>query len=420
MKPDITNLHINGNRLWKSLQALSAIGEGREEHSGVSRLAFTPEDMEARKWLLNQFIKAGLDGAIDHFGNVTGEYRPPGHNGSCRRAIILGSHTDTVPQGGMFDGALGVLAGLECARIIAENRVPLNHPLQVVSFSNEEGSRLGPGMFGSRAFFQGIPQEEWDSVAPVLKRAGLFAAVPPTIPPAPRPVADYAGYLELHVEQGEVLDRGGFDIGVVQGIVCIHRFSATFVGMANHAGTTPMEFRKDALLGAARLALLVPEMVSDFGSGASVGTCGQISVLPGGSNIIPGQADLSVEVRDLDDEVARRIVSALRRGAGKIAAEMNLEVRLSQVDEIGSAAMDERIQDTVEKSAKEMSFRALRMPSGAGHDCMIAAGLLPSGMVFVPSKGGISHSPKEWTDKEQCARGADVLLRTLLRLDAIL
>ncbi len=432
---DRAPVYINADRLWKDLQDLSAIGRDRcddsSSHSrgpgycGVSRVAFTLSDMEGRKWLLNRFREVGLQVYMDCVGNVIGRLNPqgPGDEGGDRGSpvpgtIVMGSHTDTVPSGGMFDGALGVLGALECLRTILESGISLRHPVEVVSFANEEG-----GIFGSRVHFLGVSNDEWASALPVLRRVGLGQnPLPgePDVPPPPRQASDCAGYLELHVEQGGILDASGEDIGVVQGIVCIHSFTVRFLGFANHAGTTPMDDRKDALLGAARLVLEIPRAVRQSGSGVSVGTCGQIRVSPGGQNVIPGEAEMSVEVRDLDDTTARRIVSALRERAGLIAAEMGLEIRLSDVSEIPAALADSMVQDAVEDSAREMGLKFRRMPSGASHDCVSAAKVMPSGMVFVPSRHGISHSPREWTDKEQCANGANVLLRTLIRLDTLL
>ncbi|MGI6642601.1 MAG: Zn-dependent hydrolase [Bacillota bacterium] len=431
----MTPLYINAERLWKDLHDLSTIGRDRRDQdptdsrdrscSGVSRVAYTRADMEARGWLLNRFSQAGLEATMDCVGNVVGRLNPrtPGDGGGDRGlpvkgAIAMGSHTDTVPSGGMFDGALGVLGALECVRTIIEGGLSLRHPVEVVSFANEEG-----GLFGSRARFLGISSEEWRSTLPVLYQAGLGPSLSPEgpeSPPFPRPSSDYVGYLELHVEQGGILDANGEDIGVVQGIVCIHSFTVKFLGVANHAGTTPMYDRKDALLGASRMVLEIPRAVKELGSGASVGTCGQISVRPGGQNVIPGEAEMSIEVRDLDDTIARRIVSELRERACSIAAETGLGIRLSDVSEIPGALTHRVFQDAVEGSAREMGLVCRKMPSGASHDCVSAAKVMPAGMVFVPSKGGISHSPQEWTEKEQCANGANVLLRTLIRLDALL
>ncbi len=399
------NIYVNADRLWEDLNELSGIG--RDGISpGVSRVAFSATDMRGRRWLLERFKEAGLNSCIDEVGNVMG--RLDTEKSATKGAIIMGSHTDTVPSGGMFDGALGVLGALECIRTLVENRVILEHPVYVVSFSNEEG-----GMTGSRALFRGIGQSEWREVPP-LSSAGKPGAAPP-----PLFARDCVGYLELHVEQGGVLDAAGEDIGVVEGIVCIHSFDAVFKGHANHAGTTPMHQRKDALLGAARFVASVGDAVTSLGSGQSVATCGQISVTPGGRNVIPGTAKVSVETRDLDDMVAGRIVQGLRRLAVSIAEEIGLRVFFTETSVIPAVLTHDIVRDAVEASANEMGLKCRRMASGAGHDCMIAAKVIPAGMVFVPSKNGVSHSPDEWTDEKQCENGANVLLRALLKLDAV-
>lgn len=407
---------IDPDRLWENLMELGSIGRGER---GVTRLAFTREDLEGRRWLLRKLEEAGLEARIDKVGNVFGRM-PAGTHESSRPAkphILVGSHVDTVPEGGMFDGALGVLAALECATVLKEQGLLSENPLEIVAFSNEEGSRVGPGLFGSRAFAEGLPEEEWKQIRPVLEKAGLLddgdgsTFLAPSLNPQ-----GYLCYLELHIEQGGILDKAGEDIGVVQGIVGIHTFTALFKGEANHAGTTPMNQRKDALLGASELILNVPVIVRRFGSPATVGTCGQVRVSPGGRNIIPGEVEISVEVRDLDEAVSSRTVEALRDKAREIAFRRGLGLELSGVSKTPGAMMDPAVQDVIEDSAKALGLASRRMPSGAGHDAAVLAKYLRTGMIFVPSRGGISHSPREWTDKEACANGANVLLRTILRL----
>lgn len=425
-------IRINVDRLWNDLLELSKIGRGER---GVSRPAFSPADMEGRRWLLKRFEEAGIPARMDAYGNVFGRLEGIRREGVQRSGfeksgvlrgdarvdtpgdppyILIGSHLDTVPEGGMLDGALGVLAGLECLRVLKGSGERLPCAVEVVAFSNEEGSRLGPGTFGSRALLEGISGEEWARVCPALKEAGLDAASLAT-GPSLNPSAIRA-YLELHIEQGGVLDASGEDIGVVQGIVCIQSFRALFKGEPNHAGTTPMENRKDALLGAAELVLAVPATVREIGSGTTVGTCGQIRVSPGGRNIIPGLAEISIEVRDLREETANRVVESLRKRAFEIASARGLEVELTRVSRTPGATMSPEIQDIIEDEAVALGLSTRRMLSGAGHDAMIFGKKVPSAMIFVPSRGGVSHSPSEWTSKEQCGNGAEVLLRTVIAL----
>ena len=409
--------HVNPERLWADLQGLGEIGRGDR---GISRLAFSLADMEGRRWLFQRMSEAGLQARMDAVGNVIGDVdggvdRDVDRGAGESPAIMIGSHCDTVPEGGVFDGALGVLAGVEVARALRDAGHRLRHPLRVLAFANEEGSRIMPGTFGSRAFVGLISEAEWSRVAPVLADAGLGA---PSLPEPEFSSDKCLCYLELHIEQGGVLDSAAEDIGVVTGIVWITSFTATFRGEPNHAGTTPMEKRKDALLGAAELVLEVPEAVRRLGSPASVGTCGQLSVLPGGRNVIPGEATMSVEVRDLDEGVAMRVVESITEAARVIAGRRALGVDLTAVSANRGALMDPRMQDLIEKAAKDLRLPFRRMPSGAGHDAMNMAPLTPTGMIFVPSKGGISHSPAEWTSMEQCRAGVDVLLRTVMAVDS--
>ncbi|HHY75966.1 MAG TPA: Zn-dependent hydrolase [Firmicutes bacterium] len=406
-------MRINADRLWRDLTELSHIGRGEK---GISRLAFSPADMEGRRWLMGKFEEAGIPARIDGYGNVFGRLegkRPkedPRHQGGL---ILVGSHIDTVPEGGMFDGALGVLAGLECLRTLRESGMDLPCAVEVAAFANEEGARLSPGTFGSRVLLEGVSQSEWSKVYPVLEEAGLDGGGGPGPTLNPETIR---AYLELHIEQGGILDRSGEDIGVVEGIVCIQLFHAIFEGEANHAGTTPMDIRKDALQGAAELVLSVPSTVRELGSGRTVGTCGRVEVSPGGRNIIPGRVEVSVEVRDLSEEVAGKVVESLRKKALAIASARGLKVELTPVSVTPGAAMCPEIQDIIEAEARALGLSVRRMPSGAGHDAMTFGRKVPSGMIFVPSRGGISHSPLEWTSKEQCAAGAQVLLRTLVAL----
>ncbi len=415
---------VNADRLWADLHALGAIGRGER---GVSRLAFTPADMEGRLWLAERMALAGLSVHIDEAGNVFGALAAGSDGGAIgdtrQRAIVVGSHTDTVPEGGIFDGALGVLGGLEVARALRESGRRLRHPLAIASFSNEEGSRIMPGTFGSRYVTEMISQEEWERVEPFREEAGLtsmerrYYSASSSIPSAPILPGSCLCYLELHIEQGGVLDREGIDIGVVTGIVWVASCVVTFKGMPNHAGTTPMAMRKDALLAAAELVLAIPEHVRLRGGPGTVGTCGQLSVRPGGRNVIPGEAEMSIEVRDLDEAVWSDVMEGIRETAREAAKNRGLALELSSVSTNRGTMMDTRVQDLIERSASSLGLRSRRMPSGAGHDAMNIAAVVPAGMIFVPSKNGISHSPLEWTSKDQCAAGAEVLFRTVIAVD---
>jgi hydantoinase/carbamoylase family amidase len=403
----MTEYAVNGQRLWNNILELGKIGTTT---NGVSRVSFSLADMEARRWLLEKMQTAGLDAHIDHVGNVLGSIPS-----SSTKKILVGSHLDTVPNGGMFDGALGVLAALECAQTMKEHNVKFAHGIQVAAFSNEEGTQAGGGLFGSRYFAEGISEAEQELVGPVIKKAGLMG-IGPAGSQRPFQPSEYVCYLELHIEQGGVLDSTKEHIGVVEGIVGIHNLDIAFKGVPNHAGTTPMAQRKDALLGAVALILEVPGTVREYGSDFTVGTCGQVDVFPGARNVIPGYVRVSIEVRDLEPDVADRVLEALMEKARNIARSRQLDVELTPVSKTPSAKMDSEIQAVIFDAATSLGFKARPMPSGASHDAAVFAKYLPTAMIFVPSRHGISHSPDEWTGPEDCINGANVLLRTLLRL----
>ena len=403
----MNGMRVNGDRLWQNIVELGSIGRGQK---GVSRVAFSEADIEGRMWFLNKMKQAGLNTRIDGVGNVFGETP-----GEYEKRILVGSHLDTVPHGGMFDGALGVMAALECAQTLVEHNVTTRCGMEIVGFSNEEGATVGSGLLGSRYFVEGIGMKEKGILEQILASAGL-SGIKESEGCKRFKSSAYECYIELHVEQGGVLDNQKYDVGIVQGIVGIHTYDFRFTGMSNHAGTTPMDQRRDALLGAANLIASIPNTVSEYGSGATVGTCGQVTVHPGARNVIPGRVDLSIEVRDLESEIANRVVEHLKAKAHSLADACGLSVDVDGVAISSPAMMDARIQEVIGDISLDLGLKAKLMPSGAGHDAAIFAKHVPTGMIFVPSRAGISHSPDEWTEPSDCINGANVLLNTVLAL----
>ena len=403
----MNGMRVNGDRLWQNIVELGSIGRGQK---GVSRVAFREPDIEGRMWFLNKMKQAGLNTRIDGVGNVYGETP-----GEYEKRILVGSHLDTVPHGGMFDGALGVMAALECAQTLVEHNVTTRCGMEIVGFSNEEGATVGSGLLGSRYFVEGIGMKEKGILEQILASAGL-SGIKESEGCKRFKSSAYECYIELHVEQGGVLDNQKYDVGIVQGIVGIHTYDFRFTGMSNHAGTTPMDQRRDALLGAANLIASIPNTVSEYGSGATVGTCGQVTVHPGARNVIPGRVDLSIEVRDLESEIANRVVEHLKAKAHSLADACGLSVDVDGVAISSPAMMDARIQEVIRDISLDLGLKAKLMPSGAGHDAAIFAKHVPTGMIFVPSRAGISHSPDEWTEPSDCINGANVLLNTVLAL----
>jgi N-carbamoyl-L-amino-acid hydrolase len=351
----------------------------------------------------------GMAVHIDALGNTIGRY--PGTDASLR-PLAMGSHTDTVPDGGKYDGALGVLAALACIRTLHTAGVQTRHPIEVINFAAEEATMPG-ATFGSRGMVGSLPadslsQTAWDGrpAAQHLQDAGYD---PGALAEAVRPAGSLAAYLELHIEQGGVLDRAGIPIGVVLGIVGIRRYAVTFSGYANHAGTTPMADRRDALVAAAPFITHVRDMAVRRGI---VGTVGSLGVHPGAPNVIPGRVDLTCEIRSLDDGQLDEAAAELKMYLAGADASL---VEVSRKAPVPSAR---QLLDAVVAASEELGLAHQEIASGAGHDAMCIARIAPSAMIFVPSRGGVSHSPDEYTEPEHCVNGARVLLGALLRLDA--
>ena len=387
------------------LEAAARIGA--DERGGVSRFAWTPDLGQANAWLTERLAELGLDPELDPAGNVLGRWE----NGEGK-AVLLGSHLDTVPNGGRFDGALGVLAALDVVRRLQAGGVEPRRPVWVASFNDEEGARFQTGMLGSRAFCGECDLDDWGrrGIPEAMAEAGQdFARLTEA-----RGVDQIGAYLELHIEQGPVLERSGVDLGIVTAITGILGFRARFLGEANHAGTTPMEHRRDALAGAARAVLaLRAEARARIDMTANVGV---ISAEPGGFNVVPGTAEFTIDVRSPSPERYAQLEPFVRGTLTAIAADEGLELELAETHRKPPVALDPDLQDALEAAAQEEGATTLRMPSGAGHDAMVLAHHVPAAMLFVPSRGGVSHSPEEFTSPEQCELGARVLARTVRRL----
>ena len=408
--------HVSRDRLRGLLMALSRFGANPE--GGVSRLGFSKEDQAARGWLLERMREAGLEVWVDPAANIHG--RRPGSDPALP-VLLFGSHIDSVPKGGNFDGDVGTLGALEVMLTLRDQKAQTRHPLEMVVWSNEEGVHYGKGLFGSRAAARGPDEgelaekdEQGVALAEWLRRYGVNPARIADARLDPRAVA---AYLELHIEQGPYLERAGVQIGVVEGIVGIDRYHLSWQGFANHAGTTPMDERKDALVAASRLVQAVREEVMAK-PGRQVGNVGWMMVSPGAPNVVPGLVRLPVELRDLRREVIDDMAARIRARADAIARETGVTVAMDRFSADEPAPTDEGLRDLIEGEARAAGYTTMRMPSGAGHDAQsLGRAGIPIGMIFVPSVGGISHSPLERTTWDDCARGADVLYRTLRALD---
>jgi N-carbamoyl-L-amino-acid hydrolase len=402
-------VNLDAGRLMQDLDELARIGATPD--SGLNRVAFNEADRAGRAWVADQMRALGLEVRTDGAGNTIATYA--GRERSLK-PIALGSHTDTVPNGGRYDGALGVLGALAAIRAIVAAGKRLRHPVEVINFTAEEAV-IGGGTFGSRAMSGRFDPAVFGQVAPDgrpvtdhLRAAGID---PEAVIGAARPPGDLAAYLELHVEQGGYLESAGREVGLVEGIVGIRRYVATFRGYANHSGTTPMEGRQDALVAAAPLILEVRDVAR---SHRIVGTVGTVRVLPGAANVIPGQVDLSVEIRGMDEAVLDAAQEELAERAGRDGGV------LTPISRKAPVPSDGWIVDQLEAAATSLGLTCQRMTSGAGHDAMCMAAITREAMIFVPSRGGISHSPDEFTDEAGCVHGAQLLLAGLLRLDDVL
>jgi len=408
--PAQTTLRVNGKRIMDHIQALAEFGKNPQ--GGASRVAYSDADKQGREYVLGLLRDAKLEVAIDAAGNLIG--RRAGIAGNLK-PMLIGSHIDTVPEGGNYDGVVGSMGAIEVAQTLAENNVKTLHPLEVVIFQNEEG-----GLIGSRAIDGELTEKELDLVSRSGKtiRDGIkfIGGDIAKLSEVRRQKGDIAAYLELHIEQGGILDTEKINIGVVEGIVGINWWDVTIEGFANHAGTTAMNNRQDALLAAAKFIEAVNRVVTSV-PGRQVGTVGRINALPGAPNVIPGKVVLSLELRDLDAAKINMLFEKIQAEAQKIAADSKTKFDFKEINVNIPAPTDPQIRSMISVAARELGLTTKQMPSGAGHDAQDMARLGPVGMIFVPSVGGISHSPREFSRPEDIANGANVLLHTLLRLD---
>jgi len=409
-------LTVNLDRLMADLEAFSAIGG--DGQGGVTRLAFTPADQSARRLFQDKLAAAGLRVRVDAIGNVFGRR---GGRETALPPVLLGSHMDSVPNGGRFDGPLGVLSALEVVRMLDDARAETRRPVEVACFAAEESSRFGSGTLGSKAVVGKLKPDMLDrlrdpegrTLAEVLQECGLL---PDRLPEVRRRPGEYHAYLELHLEQGAVLEHAGIPIGLVTGIAAPTRFHVTYTGRADHSGATPMGLRRDALVAGAELVLSVRRIVLAQGSPTSVGTVGVLRVQPGAMNVIPGQASLGIDLRDIDADAKSRIAKKVQAAARRIARKWKLDVSVETLTDESPVPLSERVRQFSAAACQACGIPFQELPSGAGHDAMYIAEIAETGMIFVRCREGISHNPAEFVEPQDIAAGAAVLAETALRL----
>ncbi len=410
--PVLSTLTVNGDRLNRTLFQLAEIGKLPD--GGVSRVAFTTDDLLARQQVKAWMVQAGMTVRSDAAGNIIGSYA--GKNDGAA-ALATGSHIDTVPVAGRYDGCLGVLAGIEVVQVLHESNLRLDHPIEVIVFTDEERSVLGckamagevrePSEYYAR--LDGTPIQ-----ACLEKIGGDWSA----IATAKRDRSDVAAFVELHVEQGGLLEHQGIPIGVVDGIVGQYRFAVNVMGRMNHAGTTPMHMRKDALVAAAQMVLAVNKIGVEI-PGEQVATVGYLHVSPNATNTVPGAVDFRIDLRDLSQSHLELLVSRMKDEFAAIAAATNTHFTLRETLHILPTLSAPHIKDVIKHVSEQLDLPYSYLPSRAGHDAQEIGRFTDMGMIFVPSQGGISHSVDEYTTPEECTQGANVLLNTFLQLDKI-
>ena len=403
-----TGLLVNGDRLNQSIACLAQIG--KLPNGGVKRIAYSQEDIKARS-LIKQWMKElQMQVNVDTAGNIIGTYLGKYPN---LPALATGSHIDTVPCGGHYDGSYGVLAGLEVIRVLRENQLQLDRSLQVIVFTDEEGSMIGSKAISGRVINDPgyYRRPDGTDIQSCLEKIGGNWN---EINQSRLTSQNIAAFVELHVEQGPVLESMHKQIGVVEGIVGQRRFNITVKGSANHAGTTPMSMRCDALVAASQVVLAFNQIGNT--PGQQVATVGKMQVLPNAANVVPGWVEMSLDIRDLSSLHIDSLLEQLRNHLEEIAVATNTQIRMTPRLYNEPALSEEYIQKAISFSCTNLNLSYTHLPSRASHDAQEMAQITDMGMIFVPSEMGVSHDANEYTSPEQCTQGANVLLQTLIQL----
>ncbi|MCL7748530.1 Zn-dependent hydrolase [Halalkalibacter alkaliphilus] len=414
---NLTNYRINTERLHKTIKELATFG--KNEKGGLDRTTFTKAELAAREWLKESLINMNLQVKVDEAANIWA--RREG-KASQLPAITFGSHIDTVPNGGQYDGALGVLIALEVMKVLEENKITTYHPFELVSFSAEEPNPFGLSTFGSRAITGRLKKKDIEQVidsngnvlTEALTRAG---GDPDAFESAVRSPNEIGAYLEVHIEQGKRLLNKHIPVGVVTAITGIYREEVTVLGEANHAGTTLMEDRKDSLTAASEMVLALERVCSRYPENEVVGTIGKMNVSPNSANIIPAEVSFTLEIRGKTKEEIKEVLSLWEDEVNEIQLKRKIGLQRSVLLDQAPAPMSQLLIEQTEKVTKELGYESLLLGSMAGHDATHMASITNSGMIFVPSVDGKSHCPEEFSTIEDIEKVANVFLNTLLAID---
>jgi N-carbamoyl-L-amino-acid hydrolase len=408
---------VDADRLWDDLMALAAITEPDRPYT---RRSFSPRFLEGRAWLRGRFEAAGMTVRLDEAANVIARLEG---SAAGAKPIVLGSHSDTVPSGGRFDGTVGILAALEAVRALQASGYKPRHPIEIVDFLAEEPSEYGVSCVGSRAIAGALDDRmlaytnpEGETLRDAIARVG---GDPARLAGARR--SDIAGYLELHIEQGTVLQNGNIELGLVTSIAGIARIEVVFEGSADHAGTTPMNMRRDAGLAAARLSLFACGRAGDFaarGEGHFVATTGVLTIEPNAANVVPGRARMVFDIRAEKAVLLDEFISLLQAESAAIAERGNVaRAAFSVLSRTDPTPCDDHLRDVLARSAAKLGHSTTLLASGAGHDAGLVARVAPSAMLFIPCRDGKSHTPEEWAEPQAVAMGAATLLEAIRFMD---
>jgi len=404
-------LQINQDRFRYRFEELAKIGATKD--SGVHRPAFSDAHLKTRRWFLNQAKEIGLETYIDGAGNHIATLSSGQEN---KKNFFLGSHLDSVPNGGCFDGALGVVAALEVLQVVKENNIPIKFNLQAIDFTDEEGNFVG--MMGSQAFSGLLTENHLGQNRPEFEQALINSGLgKQSILSAKAEPEKIAGYLELHIEQGTRLIDKKINIGIVTSIVGIRSFKLKFIGRADHAGTTSMEKRLDPTLAVNQFSIAIRKIIVNQFPGC-VATIGNMIFSPGAFNVVPESITVFLEFRSEDQNQLDEMESIFTETAKEESEKFSLDLEIDKFENAHPITMNNNIQKTIEEASNLLNLRSVYLPSGAGHDAQSLAQICPAGMIFVPSVGGFSHSPKEFTEWQDCYSGANVLLQSTLLLVA--